>query len=60
MLNRDNATKALSAVSGLSLEATKVANVAKATLRNKQYMSLPLSYTITLKIHTCRQNVAVL
>ena len=33
MLNRDNATKALSAVSGLSLEATNVANVAKATLR---------------------------
>ena len=33
ILNSDNATKALSAVNGSSLEATNVPNVAKATLR---------------------------
>ena len=32
MLNSDSATKALSAVSGSSLKATNVPNVAKATL----------------------------
>jgi len=36
ILNSDSATKALSAVNGSSLVATKVPNVARATLRNKK------------------------
>ena len=49
MLNSDRATKALSAVSGSSLEATNVPNVAKATLRNNYtYHELNVQHTIIL------------
>ena len=53
MLNSDNATKALSAVSGSSLVATNVPNVTKATLIiNSTFHKIIIKITSNNFMHT--------